>query len=106
MFVDEKQQGEAQPVKVGTLKLSEAIRIGAKKRPQCKEAYFSNGGSCAWGAAVEGLFGVDEETFSIGHINAAMSAVRHAGVVGMVIEMNDTDKTREEIADWLESHGY
>ncbi len=40
-----------QPAKV--LKLSEAIRIGSRIRPQAQTCLFRNGGSCVWGAAYE-----------------------------------------------------
>jgi hypothetical protein len=59
MFVEHKSPGEASPnrekLPEEITKLSEAIRIGATKRPQCTGDYFDNGGSCALGAAWEAM---------------------------------------------------
>lgn len=98
--------------KVGVLKLSEAIRIGARIRPQGKVHAFMDGKSCAWGAAWEGLGNPYDETVGYGHIlwagpaawgeaNSVMTAKLGVGVA----LHNDSDWTREQIADWLESQG-
>lgn len=42
---------------VKPLRLSEAIRIGARIRPQCTSDLFHNGKSCVLGAAYEGATG-------------------------------------------------
>src|SRR5258706_4854134 len=54
-FIDTQARpaGEVQQ-KVWKLRLSEAIRIGARIRPQCSGWAFEHGKSCAWGAAWEG----------------------------------------------------
>lgn len=124
MFVDEKAVGEKQPVKLGTLKLSEAIRIGAAKRPKC-QGLFNDGGSCAIGAAYE-AFGGDpastlDDTEGAWHfICQRISFDEYTEIYSdegrltplweEIYMRNDGDgrkeSTREEIADWLESQGY
>lgn len=105
MFVDEKAAGEKQPVQVGKLKLSAAIRIGAKKRPQCNGHFFAEGGSCAIGAALEALTGLSNfEDDRVPSPETAWPEMRHLS--GKVYDMNDGGFTREEIADWLESKGF
>ena len=104
MFLEHKEAVEITPAKV--LKLSEAIRIGAKIRPQCTYSYFTRGKSCALGAAAEALYGVTEKTFSTTHINKITSKLSRV-VVSEIIERNDDlHWTREQIADWLEGQGY
>lgn len=105
MFVEEKAVGEEQPVKLGTLKLSEAIRAGAKLRQQCRDNYYSRGRSCALGAAWEGA-GQPKQYIS------GIAVVRHFGlpddnrVLSGIIVRNDAGHTREEIADWVEAQGF
>ena len=100
------------------MKLSEAIREGAKLRPQCTSGeYFDlDGTSCAMGAAFEA------ET---GHTNLSNDRLEHAfpelarptkkpinyGTSGSleyaIARLNDEYKwTREQIADWVEEQGY
>lgn len=106
MFVDEKAVGEKEPVKVGTLKLSEAIRIGASKRPQCVGRYFSDyGESCAIGAAAEALFGVNRMSFTNKH-SWQLEKIYGDGPMYLAINWNDSGKyTREQIADMLAARG-
>lgn len=115
------------------IKLSEAIREGAKLRPMGTEAYFSfdyDSGkvcSCVLGAALEGaLEGQIKDAEDIDGMNISHSLIEHWPVLGelwspfkgstfvyagysllnVIAEMNDSGKfTREEIADWLESIG-
>lgn len=117
MFVDEKQQGEGVPVKVGTLKLSEAMRVGARLRPQAFVNYFTGGGSCAIGAAYEAATGrsdyesddapdADEVFPQLAKIFPG-SEYEGDSLEDAIWEKNDIDQwSREKIADWLESHGY
>ena len=110
MFVTEKSPGEvALPSREAGLptqpmKLSEAIRIGAKLRPQSFRGFFRDGGSCALGAAVHAKTGRAspdfptnwEEFFGVPN-----------GLCGEIINLNDRKGwTREQIADWLESQGH
>jgi|SRR6185436_2646324 len=113
MFVEEKSVGEQQPVKVGTLKFSEAIRIGARIRPQCTGRMFARGRSCALGAAYEAVFGPppenawdpsDKAHWTLGPCLSKLSE-RFGQSVYEVWSKNDHGWTREEIADWLESQG-
>lgn len=105
MFLDDKPQGTpaVEPVKVGTLKLSTAIRIGAKIRHQCRGNYYVSGGSCALGAAKEAIGAKDDsalqEAMGISHKERTV-------LFGQIIDKNDGGWTRERIADWLESRGY
>ena len=92
---------------VGTLKLSEAIRAGAKLRPQGFGATFKDGKSCAVGAAYEAVTGLTswpqhEEVYSFlsRHFGVPYSLLRRD-----VCEKNDSRETREQIADWLEAQG-
>lgn len=108
-----------------TLKLSGAIRIGAKLRPQAKQYLFENGKSCALGAAYEVVYGYPGDgvlSFPSSHsgmdpkdcaewlgnrLSRAFPEIRRLpGGVQDVWEKNDHGWTREQIADWLESQGY
>ncbi len=117
MFVDEKQQGEAKPVQVGMLKLSQAIRIGARmgKQIRCKP-YIVGTNSCALGSAMLAL-GMNDATYK-GHYGTTGLEKLHPQAfealnafsrkVGFPIQhANDYQGwTREQVADWLESQGY
>lgn len=93
------------------MKLSQAIRIGAKLRPQCTGLMFLHGESCALGAAYEAIFGYPDDVSIYAQsdlqdrLRAAVrlpnDAVRTIGT-----ERNDRGESRESIADWLESIGY
>lgn len=92
------------PVK---LKLSEAIRIGAQIRPQCKGRAFRDGGSCAMGAAYEAMTGNVWPEDDFGNFPLIMHDFgAPTSIVMRVTNMNDNGMTREQIADWLESQGY
>lgn len=89
------------------MKLSEAIRIGAKIRPQCVMAYFNGGASCALGSAYEAISGKNwlDDTpsnweFFSGRFNVPESLLLQISL------LNDRGTTREQIADWLEGQGY
>lgn len=107
------------------MKLSEAIREGAKKRPQAFRGFFRtvNGQlcSCALGAAYEAATGKaieDADTDDIAYgledaiginpfeLDAPVAGWEYA--LGNYIEhLNDGLKhSREQIADWLQSIGY
>ena len=106
MFVDEKAVGEPKPIQVGTLKLSTAIRIGASKRPQIRGRFFNSKGSCALGAAWEGMgFGSEDEHWMI-YATVCPKLGIPVPLGEKISAMNDRGKTREQIADWLESQGY
>lgn len=117
MFLEEKRQGEAAPVKVGTPKLSEAIIAGHDMIDEYSNGFLQRPGGgegrcrgCAIGAAwvalgrsVEDRNGVpaesimewlSEETGAPMHILRAVSS-RHFG-----------GEPRLKIARWLESQGY
>lgn len=94
------------------LKLSEAIRIGARLRPQCKVRLFSDGKSCALGAAYEGATGK-----TCGYRDYSLVKMQFPQLLSKIGEWriplyqevytrNDSGQTREQIADWLESIGY
>ena len=94
------------------LKLSEAIRIGATKRPQmCLGFYFNQGRSCALGAAYEGVtseYNEDIGFFDITEFFPQLhEMVDNTPLYNHVIGQNDALMIpREEIADWLETKGY
>lgn len=96
--------GEVQQ-KVGRLKLSEAIRRGAALRPQCRTVFWSDGGSCAMGAAFEAIgipYGSSQD-FTEVFIRNFPSAFREA--LPDIFVRNDSGESRESIAAWLESKG-
>src|SRR5260221_13134749 len=105
-FVDTEQYtaGEVQQ-KVGRLKLSEALRIGARLRPQGFGAPIrrrDDGTSCAMQAIAEGMTGILTRT--------THEAMELSGVSGLLCEriwmQNDGYRlSRESIADWLQSQG-
>jgi hypothetical protein len=113
-----------------TVKLSELIRRGAKKRPKAKGAYFKQVeggiGSCAIGAAVEGAGIVRKAPGYLNLLNSDIlstlarklgydpftrrvpndGSIPGSNIFSYVTSMNDyTNMTREEIADVLEAKG-
>ena len=110
------------------MKLSEAIREGAKKRPMITGSYFEYDnyecqGSCALGAAYEALVGEpvaqyqllnDEQVLNtIGtyvgvdmYQDFSSSFLKDDFLWRVIADLNDErDWTREQIADWLASKG-
>ena len=86
--------------------LSQAIRLGATFRPQCTGGFFEDGKSCALGAAIEALTGVNTEPdISVqGFLLDRFPAVQE--VLFEIPIMNDRHGwSRESIADWLEAQG-
>jgi hypothetical protein len=116
MFVEHKEAGEAQTAEQANrkLKLSDAMRIGAKLRPQSTSGGFAKGTTCAIVAAAEGL-GFDLGASPPSVTAAAWDFLKSRGVVdepyhatlaATIISHNDFDEwTREQIADWLEAQG-
>lgn len=105
-----------------SVKLSEAIREGAKLRPQAFGAFFKNGGSCAEGAAAEAVgcaYNENARWEPATHLNQhnlyrgvyAALVKAPCPVAGCVrrpntAHLNDDHRwTREAIADWLEELG-
>ena len=86
------------------MKLSEAIRAGAKLRPQGFGHTHRDGKSCAVGAAYEAMTGKTDwpRDKTIYEYVADASGVPLHVVRYKIAEMNDSRKTREEIADWVE----
>ena len=57
-FLDRQAQEEL----VDQRELAKAIRLGAARRPQCFGSYFDErGGSCALGAAYDGMYEMPRE---------------------------------------------
>ena len=87
------------------MKLSAAIRIGAKLRPQCRAFYAEDGATCALGAAFEAITHrlpkMDDP-----ELDSVLDPLAPTAVLREVVTRNDDGQTREEIADWLESIGY
>jgi hypothetical protein len=108
------------------MKLSQAIREGAKHHEQHFHSMFQHRNrqivrSCAFGAAIVGLFGVQRayDNMMLSDIERETGAPLHSAlatnpVTGVedelsevIIALNDQQRwTREAIADWLESIGY
>lgn len=116
MFVDEKAAGEKEPVKVGMLKLSEAIRKG-KPIVGTESTNFS---FCVIGCAWAGVKG---ERLSIGDLSRIYhdnqkEFLEHCGIAILrdlgyppelgptVSRMHTTGMPALQIADWLESRGH
>ena len=108
MFVEEKAKGEVPDFKLGTIRLSTAIRIGSKLRPQCTGRLFRGGASCALGAAAEALGMPYQEGADFNPVpNHIWDVFRAVPKMEEIYARNDSGKyTREQIADWLESEGY
>lgn len=106
MFLDEKPQGEVTVTPAKTLKLSEAIRIGAQRTKQCRGHYIDGDRACVYGAAAIGMGG-GVELAGLLHVrsieeNRAFTRVHGRGIM----LANDAGMSREQIADWLEEHGW
>lgn len=94
-------------------KLSQAIKLGATFRPQCRNVMFDlEGRSCALGAAYEALTGrcdTPQEGMALGYCRYQYVAKRFDLPVAKLLEvqdMNDVRRmTREAIADQLEQEG-
>lgn len=100
-----REQHEASPLK---LKFSEAIRIGAKLRPQARGFLFLDGRSCALGAAYEGIGRKPVEYRTAGDYHGQYDVLYERfgyELCNKVFKRNDAGDTREQIADWLESQG-
>ena len=111
MFVEHKEAGEVTEAPAKTLKLSEAIRIGARMAGPYMGDYFDEAGNaCALGAAV--LATVGKKHFESWGGREAYNFFRKefgvdGFVLGSVASKNDSGRySREQIADWLESQGY
>ena len=95
------------------MRLYEAIRRGAAMRPQIKVYPFSNGGSCAIGAAWEGSghsanAGLDDAYHAIPGVEVLVSLGASGfgphRLITALWTLNDVhDWSREQIADWLET---
>ena len=97
---------------------SEAIREGAKLRPQAFGAYFDGGTSCAVGAAHEAITGKAEDSDAVALTEGSFPYMQLCNnkatcpqctaaigsLLSTVTHLNDEHKwTRERIADWLET---
>jgi hypothetical protein len=108
---EERPAGEVQ--QAGRLRLSEAIRIGAKIRPQCKSFLFFAGKSCALGAAYEAFFGhpgadgywSDKDLRFMESFGTKLRGKYPALPFVEIVSRNDRGESRESIADWLQSQG-
>ncbi len=101
MDLSEIEKFEA-PAKV--LKLSEAIRIGARMRPQARHGLFDGVGTCAMGAAAEALGW--KPNMGDSNFDTLPEFVRHHPAYIWAGLRNDAGMTRERIADCLEEMGY
>ncbi len=107
--------------KVGcSVRLSEAIRLGAMLRPQTEHFYFQGGKSCALGGALEAtgtLYGDVEwanddlkmrwpwvfTTRALCPDTLQCPVCENASVRNVIARLNNEHRwTREQIADWVE----
>ena len=90
------------------MKLSKAIREGAKLRPQGFWRFFPENGvvkSCSLGAAFEATFG--HRDYSSWRDLLPYYPELEGKLVDRIVHMNDVQlMTREQIADWVEEQGY
>lgn len=118
MFIDTKERptGEVQQ-KVGRLKLSEAIRIGARQTLATKDinakAWLTRRDgrcfSCVIGAAWVGLHGLNWDKYA-NEPSIVREVLTQTGASMDIYEQaqyryEHQDQSRESIADWLESKG-
>jgi hypothetical protein len=98
------------------IELADAILAGAKRRPQAFGSYFTwEGGSCALGAAYEGIHHLPE---AMGPMSPRLERLFHCledilracpegckkklPLASMIVHLNDDHLwTREQIAAWL-----
>lgn len=101
--------------RVGKLKLSQALRIGAALRPKCLGYMFHEGASCALGAIYEATFGhpADEgnqcsmdQLYEAYPELASPVKTNQLDLCERIYRWNDSGKTREVIADKLERMGF
>lgn len=95
---------------VGKLKLSEAIRIGAKMKPKQGACYWSRDedsccalGAAAFGAGWTGYGEIGMVAFIASHFQIPCDIENEIHWRNV---MRGDGWTREKIADWLESQGY
>lgn len=96
---------------VRPLRLSEAIRIGSKLRPECRNWWAQNNASCAIMAAAEATgfpyrdYGITS-TVLVEHFRSVLPLVTSDLIERVANRMDSQGHTREQIADWLEDQGY
>ena len=86
------------------IKLSEAIRLGSKLRPQCFGVFISDVGSCALAAAYEAVFGerINDVRFAVRSLSERFN-IHDDQLFEIIISHNDHSKwTGERIAEWVE----
>lgn len=113
MFVEHKEVGEIATAPAKTLKLSEAIRIGAQIRPQCSVEFYDDGKSCALGAALEAIgkrdeamsYRANEVAWPYEWISKYFVLPEDFDELKDVGYLNDEGLSREQIADHLEAKG-
>lgn len=100
--------------------LAKAIRLGSARRPQCFGSYFDErGGSCALGAAYDGMYEMPRESREPGEIvprnlerlfhcledvvkQCPEECRKRLPLGAMIVHLNDDHGwTREHIAEWL-----
>ena len=107
--------------------LAKAIRLGAARRPQCFGSYFDDrGGSCALGAAYDGMYELPKQEKEQGEIvprhlerlfhcledvvkrcperavGEEIACRKKLPLGSMIVHLNDDHGwTREQIAEWL-----
>ena len=107
-----------EPVRHDEIELADAIRFGAKRRPDQAfgEYYAGRRASCALGAAYEGLFRLPEEVGQLhpkrlerlfdcleGTIRSCPEGCKKRLILGaIIIHLNDDHQwDRERIANWV-----
>lgn len=97
------------------MKLSQAIREGAKKHPQSIGSMYQDGKTCALGAAYVGAGGTWDWEKPVHVIRSILFCkfpelsdhLNPSHLWHSITYQNDVEqKTREEIADWLERQGF
>lgn len=112
MFVEHKEIGEVQEAPAKVLKLSEAMRIGAKMRKQGFGGVLHQrqmNTSCALLAAYEAVNGYpkENEDFVSCDLSDWAAPLCPRGIRAEIVELNDLRGwSRDRIADWVEALGY
>ena len=106
--MDESLQRHLEQHQLGKLKLSEAIRIGARMMPQGTGNPRANKeGVCAIGAAwIATGHDLPHDCYFPYSDFCEFFGVTHKLMGSIWCRNDEGDQTREQIADWLEAQGY
>lgn len=108
MFVETKTDGETRTEIEPRIKLSAAIRIGARLSGKACGFFVDEiGNTCAQGAALLAVGMLDKDFIKCHRNMEKLWPDANLAIVSEIAARNNNmGQTREEIADWLEAQGY